>query len=187
VKAKEKTTGKEQSIRIEGSTGLSKEDIEKMKKDAEANARKTRSAKSSSRRAISPSSTLLGYVALFFAAACFFLSADIASKMTPPGSVPLQWGAVALFLAGAILLRLSRELKERTPRLIHEIARSRLFRIVHLTAATIVGITAFWKGLAAAEGGQVVLGGGILIVAFVVILCTIVLVTGHYRLYPRRN
>lgn len=38
VKAKEKTTGKEQSIRIEGSTGLSKEDIEKMKADAEANA-----------------------------------------------------------------------------------------------------------------------------------------------------
>ncbi len=38
VKAKEKTTGKEQSIRIEGSTGLSKEDIEKMKQDAEANA-----------------------------------------------------------------------------------------------------------------------------------------------------
>ncbi|PIR83178.1 molecular chaperone DnaK [Candidatus Kaiserbacteria bacterium CG10_big_fil_rev_8_21_14_0_10_56_12] len=36
VKAKEKTTGKEQSIRIEGSTGLSKEDIEKMKADAEA-------------------------------------------------------------------------------------------------------------------------------------------------------
>ncbi len=38
VKAKEKTTGKEQSIRIEGSTGLSKEDIDKMKADAEANA-----------------------------------------------------------------------------------------------------------------------------------------------------
>lgn len=38
VKAKEKTTGKEQSIRIEGSTGLSKEDIEKMKKDAEMHA-----------------------------------------------------------------------------------------------------------------------------------------------------
>jgi molecular chaperone DnaK len=38
VKAKEKTTGKEQSIRIEGSTGLSKEDIEKMQKDAEAHA-----------------------------------------------------------------------------------------------------------------------------------------------------
>jgi molecular chaperone DnaK len=36
VKAKEKTTGKEQSIRIEGSTGLSKEDIDKMKADAEA-------------------------------------------------------------------------------------------------------------------------------------------------------
>jgi molecular chaperone DnaK len=38
VKAKEKTTGKEQSIRIEGSTGLSQQDIEKMKADAEAHA-----------------------------------------------------------------------------------------------------------------------------------------------------
>ncbi|MHB8860163.1 MAG: molecular chaperone DnaK [Minisyncoccota bacterium] len=38
VKAKEKTTGKEQSIRIEGSTGLSKEDIDKMTTDAEAHA-----------------------------------------------------------------------------------------------------------------------------------------------------
>jgi molecular chaperone DnaK len=38
VKAKEKTTGKEQSIKITGSTGLSKEDIEKMKADAEAHA-----------------------------------------------------------------------------------------------------------------------------------------------------
>ena len=38
VKAKEKTTGKEQSIRIEGSTGLSKDDIAKMQADAEANA-----------------------------------------------------------------------------------------------------------------------------------------------------
>ncbi len=38
VKAKEKTSGKEQSIRIEGSTGLSKEDIEKMQKDAEVHA-----------------------------------------------------------------------------------------------------------------------------------------------------
>ncbi len=38
VKAKEKTTGKEQSIRIEGSTGLSKGDIDKMKADAEAHA-----------------------------------------------------------------------------------------------------------------------------------------------------
>jgi molecular chaperone DnaK len=36
VKAKEKTTGKEQSIRIEASSGLSKDDIERMKKDAEA-------------------------------------------------------------------------------------------------------------------------------------------------------
>lgn len=38
VKAKEKTTGKEQSIRIEGSTGLSEADIEKMRADAEAHA-----------------------------------------------------------------------------------------------------------------------------------------------------
>ncbi len=38
VKAKEKTTGKEQSIRIEGSTGLSKDDIAKMQADAEAHA-----------------------------------------------------------------------------------------------------------------------------------------------------
>ncbi|OHA20854.1 MAG: molecular chaperone DnaK [Candidatus Taylorbacteria bacterium RIFCSPHIGHO2_01_FULL_51_15] len=38
VKAKDKTSGKEQSIRIEARSGLSKEDIEKMKKDAEVNA-----------------------------------------------------------------------------------------------------------------------------------------------------
>ncbi len=35
VKAKDKATGKEQSIRIEASSGLSKDDIERMKKDAE--------------------------------------------------------------------------------------------------------------------------------------------------------
>jgi len=38
VKAKDKTSGKEQSIRIEASSGLSKEEIEKMQKDAEVNA-----------------------------------------------------------------------------------------------------------------------------------------------------
>ncbi len=38
VKAKEKTSGKEQSITINGSTGLSKDDIEKMRKDAEMHA-----------------------------------------------------------------------------------------------------------------------------------------------------
>jgi molecular chaperone DnaK len=38
VKAKDKTSNKEQSIRIEASSGLSKEEIEKMQKDAEANA-----------------------------------------------------------------------------------------------------------------------------------------------------
>ncbi len=36
VKARDKTSNKEQSIRIEASSGLSKDDIEKMKKDAEA-------------------------------------------------------------------------------------------------------------------------------------------------------
>ncbi len=38
VKAKDKATGKEQSIRIEASSGLSKDEIEKMKKDAEVHA-----------------------------------------------------------------------------------------------------------------------------------------------------
>ena len=38
VKATEKTTGKEQTIRIEGSTGLSQADIDKMKADAETHA-----------------------------------------------------------------------------------------------------------------------------------------------------
>jgi len=38
VKAKDKATNKEQSIRIEASTGLSKEEIERMRKDAETHA-----------------------------------------------------------------------------------------------------------------------------------------------------
>jgi len=38
VSAKDKGTGKEQNIRIEASTGLSKEEIERMKNEAEANA-----------------------------------------------------------------------------------------------------------------------------------------------------
>jgi molecular chaperone DnaK len=38
VKAKDKGTGKEQHISIQGSTGLSKEEVERMKKDAEVNA-----------------------------------------------------------------------------------------------------------------------------------------------------
>ena len=38
VKAKDKTTGKEQAIRIEASSGLSDADIERMRKDAESNA-----------------------------------------------------------------------------------------------------------------------------------------------------
>jgi len=38
VKAKDKTTNKEQSIRIEASSGLSDAEVEKMRKDAEVNA-----------------------------------------------------------------------------------------------------------------------------------------------------
>ncbi|MEK7643607.1 MAG: molecular chaperone DnaK [Patescibacteria group bacterium] len=38
VKAKDKATGKEQSVRIEASSGLSKDDIERMKRDAESHA-----------------------------------------------------------------------------------------------------------------------------------------------------
>ena len=38
VKAKDKATGKEQSIRIEASSGLNKDDIERMRKDAELHA-----------------------------------------------------------------------------------------------------------------------------------------------------
>jgi molecular chaperone DnaK len=38
VKAKDKSSGKEQSIKIEGSSGLSREEIEKMQKEAEAHA-----------------------------------------------------------------------------------------------------------------------------------------------------
>jgi len=45
VKAKEKTSGKEQSIKIQGSSGLSKDDIEKMKRDAEAHATEDAKAK----------------------------------------------------------------------------------------------------------------------------------------------
>jgi molecular chaperone DnaK len=45
VKAKDKATNKEQSIRIEASTGLSKEEIEKMKKDAESHAEEDKKKK----------------------------------------------------------------------------------------------------------------------------------------------
>ena len=45
VAAKDKATGKEQNIRIEASSGLTDEEIEKMKKDAEANAEADAKAK----------------------------------------------------------------------------------------------------------------------------------------------
>merc|ERR1711879_1118015 len=45
VSAKDKATGKEQSIRIEASSGLSKEEIDKMKQEAEANEESDKAAK----------------------------------------------------------------------------------------------------------------------------------------------
>jgi molecular chaperone DnaK len=45
VKAVDKATNKEQSIRIEASTGLSDEEIERMKKDAEAHAEEDKKKK----------------------------------------------------------------------------------------------------------------------------------------------
>ena len=45
VSAKDKATGKEQNIRIQASSGLSKEDIEKMKREAEMNAESDRAAR----------------------------------------------------------------------------------------------------------------------------------------------
>jgi molecular chaperone DnaK len=45
VKAKDKATNREQSIRIEASTGLSKEEVEKMKKDAEMHAEEDKKKK----------------------------------------------------------------------------------------------------------------------------------------------
>jgi len=45
VKAKDKGTGKEQSIRIEASSGLSEEEIKRMKTEAEANAEADKQAK----------------------------------------------------------------------------------------------------------------------------------------------
>ena len=47
VKAKEKASGKEQSIKITGSTGLSKEEVEKMTKEAEEHAEEDRVKKES--------------------------------------------------------------------------------------------------------------------------------------------
>jgi len=47
VSAKDKATGKEQNIRIQASSGLSKEEIEKMKKEAELNADSDRKARES--------------------------------------------------------------------------------------------------------------------------------------------
>lgn len=53
VKAKDKQTNKEQSIRIEAKTSLSKEDIEKMKKDAELHAEEDKKKKETAETRIS--------------------------------------------------------------------------------------------------------------------------------------
>ena len=45
VKAKDKTSGKEQSVRIEGSGGLSKEEVARMKQDAEVHAEEDKKKK----------------------------------------------------------------------------------------------------------------------------------------------
>ena len=45
VSAKDKATGEEQNIKIEASSGLSEEEIDKMKKEAEANADADNAAK----------------------------------------------------------------------------------------------------------------------------------------------
>jgi len=45
VKAKDKATGKEQHIRIEGSSSLDKDEIERMKREAEENAEKDKKEK----------------------------------------------------------------------------------------------------------------------------------------------
>ncbi len=47
VKAKDNATGKEQSIKIEGSSGMSDEEIEKMRKEGEENAEKDKARKES--------------------------------------------------------------------------------------------------------------------------------------------
>jgi molecular chaperone DnaK len=58
VHAKDKGTGKEQSIRIEASTGLSKEEIAKMKAEAEANADSDKKAKEAAEK-INTADTLI--------------------------------------------------------------------------------------------------------------------------------
>ena len=50
VSAKDKATGKEQAIRIEASSGLSKEEIDRMKAEAEANAEADKKEKETHRQ-----------------------------------------------------------------------------------------------------------------------------------------
>lgn len=60
VSAKDKATSKTQSIRIEGSSGLSKEEIERMKKEAEVHAREDAQKKESSEAKITAEALIYG-------------------------------------------------------------------------------------------------------------------------------
>ena len=51
---KDKATGKEQNIKIEASSGLSDEEIERMKKEAEANADSDKKVKEEVKRLMLP-------------------------------------------------------------------------------------------------------------------------------------
>ncbi len=58
VSAKDKATGKEQSIRVEASTGLSKEEIERMRREAEANAEADRKARERAEKLVAADSLI---------------------------------------------------------------------------------------------------------------------------------
>ncbi len=58
VSAKDKATGKEQSVRVEASTGLSKEEIERMRREAEANAEADRKAREQAEKLVAADSLI---------------------------------------------------------------------------------------------------------------------------------
>ncbi len=58
VSAKDKATGKEQSVRVEASTGLSKEEIERMRREAEANAEADRKARERAEKLVAADSLI---------------------------------------------------------------------------------------------------------------------------------
>ncbi len=58
VSAKDKATGKEQTVRVEASTGLSKEEIERMRREAEANAEADRKARERAEKLVAADSLI---------------------------------------------------------------------------------------------------------------------------------